>query len=349
MAPIDYTLIHGHVQPEERYTAMDRTRTNSSGQKVTPAVMVHGGAYAIPDELASKLQAGVQRAARGSHQLLMRGATAMDVVEAAVRMLEDDPLFDAGTGSVLNSAGEIEMDAMVMDGRSLQAGSVACVQNLQHPVTLARMVMEKSEYTMIVGKGANKFAEDNGMEEVPPEELLTEAALRELNHMKRFRHSISELYLQGEHIFKDLVGHDTVGAVALDSRGNVACATSTGGISAKHPGRVGDSPLVGCGGYADNRGGAVSATGHGEALTRACLSSNVNNLIKLGKSPKEAAKLALGEMQKRTGGAGGCIVVSNTGEMAQHFTTRRMVWASAKEDELHSGVNPGQDDVAPLT
>lgn len=315
---------------------MEEERASSGG--AAPVIVIHGGAWAIPDSLAQASVEGVKRAARVGYQLLMDGRSAVDAVEAAVSDMEDDSAFDAGTGSVLNAAGEVEMDAVVMDGKTLQAGGVACVQNIRHPVQLARLVMEKTEHALIVSKGANKFAEEMGVPTVPMETLVTETARNEWRRYMQYNETIEDLFSSRQS------GCDTVGAVALDKTGNVAFATSTGGITAKRPGRVGDSPIIGSGGYADSQVGAVSSTGHGEAIMRTCLAHRITMLMQTGMSPDEASRCALEHMAQRVKGFGGVVVVSRTGQVAANFTTERMAWAWVKDGELHCGLEPKQDD-----
>ncbi|KAK3608611.1 hypothetical protein CHS0354_042609 [Potamilus streckersoni] len=205
-----------------------------------PVVIVHGGAWNIPDHLLKGSIEGAKASARAAYQILKTGGSALDAVVAAIRVLEDEVCFDAGTGSVLNSNGEVEMDALIMDGETLKAGCVACVQNIKNPIDLARLVMEKTEHVLLVGKGANQFAEEVEMKTVPMSELVTDEAMWEFENFKQYGNTVTQFFGR-----KDGLGHDTVGAVALDIRGNVACGTSTGGITAKRPGRVGDSPVVG--------------------------------------------------------------------------------------------------------
>ncbi|XP_041350653.1 isoaspartyl peptidase/L-asparaginase-like [Gigantopelta aegis] len=307
----------------------------------TPVMIVHGGAWAIPDDLAEASVNGVKKAVCAGYQVLLQGAAAVDAVEAAVCMLEDDPAFDAGTGSVLNFDGEVEMDAVIMDGHDLRAGAVACVQNIAHPVKLARMVMDKTDHVLIVGKGANQFAKEMRVETVPTEKLVTEEAVRELEYYRKYKSTVNSLFKTRD----DVLGHDTVGAVALDCMGNLAFATSTGGISAKRPGRVGDAPIIGCGGYADSKVGGVSTTGHGEAIMKICLAKNIIHFMEQGLSPQEASESALRSMAERVSGSGGVITISNHGNVGKHFTTERMAWAWLKEGQMHYGLNPGEDFV----
>nr|XP_032817339.1 isoaspartyl peptidase/L-asparaginase-like isoform X1 [Petromyzon marinus]XP_032817340.1 isoaspartyl peptidase/L-asparaginase-like isoform X1 [Petromyzon marinus] len=305
-------------------------------------VVVHGGAWAIPDDLAEASVAGVKRAVVRAHELLSSGGgSALDAVEAAVKALEDDVAFDAGHGSVLTEAGEVEMDALMMDGRTLRLGSVSCVQGVANPVSLARAVMEKTEHAMLTAAGAARFAEAQGVARVPQHELVTEAARSEWERYRRYRHAVRAL-------FSSERAHDTVGAVALDARGDVACATSTGGITNKMPGRVGDSPIVGCGGYADNAVGAVSTTGHGESIMKVTLARLILFHMEAGKSPDEATALALSHMRDRVGGHGGAVVLGRDGCWGVRCSTERMAWAAVAAGSLYYGLQPGEVHIEPL-
>eukprot|EP00105_Crassostrea_gigas_P021772 XP_011441041.1 PREDICTED: isoaspartyl peptidase/L-asparaginase [Crassostrea gigas] len=322
-----------------------------SDLSMEPVVVIHGGAWAIPDKLSSASVEGVCSAARAGYDVLIRGGSAMDAVEAAVRVMEDCPAFDAGTGSVLNTKGEVEMDSVIMDGRELQCGSVACVQNIKNPVSLARAVLEKTDHTLLVGKGANEFAEEIGIRTVPTDSLVTEDAREEWRHFMQFKTTVNVLFRNREatpstSAVCDTLGHDTVGAVALDRSGTTAAATSTGGITAKRPGRVGDSPIVGAGAYADNESGAVSTTGHGESITKVCLARQVTHLMESGMSAQKASEVALQKMADRVKGHGGVVTVSKDGDIGKHFTTERMAWAWIKAGKLHYGLNCGEDFIA---
>jgi beta-aspartyl-peptidase (threonine type) len=279
----------------------------------SPTIVVHGGAYDIPTETHQAHMDGCRRAAEAGWAVLARGGPALDAVEAAVRVMEDDPTFDAGYGSFLNAAGEVELDAIIMDGRDLDLGAVAAVQRVRHPVTLARLVMTASEHALLAGAGAEAFARQHGLPVCSTEELL---AGREL---ERWRAA----YASGNpHAWEPFGGaqggpfgapSDTVGAVALDADGNLAAATSTGGTFNKLPGRVGDSPLVGCGAYADNRTGAVSATGLGEALMKVVIAKTACDFIARGMTAQEAADAAIAVLAGRTTGEGGLIVLDRLG------------------------------------
>ncbi|XP_033096640.1 isoaspartyl peptidase/L-asparaginase-like isoform X1 [Anneissia japonica] len=234
------------------------------------------------------------------------------------------------------------MDALIMDGRGLQTGAVTCVQNIKNPVSLARLVMEKTDHTLLAGKGANRFAEEQGVQQVSKEQLICKTAIEKLEKYKKYSLAVSDLFREGK-------GHDTVGAVAVDSLGNVASATSTGGITGKEAGRVGDCPLVGCGGYCDNNIGAVSSTGHGESISRVVLAKTIIMYMQQGLSPQDSAEKALSVMTQRVQGSGGVIVVSNTGDIGISFTTERMSWASMQNDQLCYGLDPGENNIATIS
>jgi beta-aspartyl-peptidase (threonine type) len=302
-------------------------------------IIVHGGAWAIPDRMVDAHLEGCRAAAEEGGRVLEGGGTALDAVEAAVRTMEEDPTFDAGRGSFLNREGAVEMDAIIMDGATLRAGSVAAVRNILHPVSLARMVMDHTDHVMLVGEGANIFAAEMGVEATPEEDLLVG---RELERWKALR---KDPKFKARVIFEpptvrpswDSPG-DTVGAAAIDGNGDLAAATSTGGTPKKRMGRVGDSPLVGAGAYADNGTGAVSATGWGEPIILCCLSRRVLEHIERGTGPAPAARTALNEMLERHEGRGGVILVTPDGTMTADFNTPRMA---------HAVWRPGDGGVTP--
>jgi beta-aspartyl-peptidase (threonine type) len=240
---------------------------------------------------------------------LQQGGSALDAVEAAARALEEDPRFNAGRGACLTRAGTIEVDAAVMVGDGLRAGAVACVPNLLHPVALARRVLEAGEHVLLVGPGATAFAEEVGLHPSDPSDLLTPRALARYHEAQ----SVSD-------------AADTIGAVALDARGVLAAATSTGGVAGKRPGRVGDSPLVGAGLYAD-LSAAASATGVGEPILRGLLCVRAVDRVRGGQRAQDAAEAALEDLRARTGGRAGVILLDRDGRVGVAHTTGAMSFA----------------------
>ena len=273
-----------------------------------PVIIVHGGAGRIPEEKWAEHQEGCREAAFLGWQRLTQGGSALDAVEQAVAFLEDHPLFNAGRGSSLNAAGEVEMDASLMEGETLQAGAVGAVKNIRNPIRLARRILEDGRHILLVGEGALRFARQTGMEECDGAELIVD--------QQRQRWQRSDEIICG-----------TVGAVALDSRGGTAAATSTGGLFGKWPGRVGDSALVGCGTYADQLLGAASATGNGEAIIRVVLAKAAINLLTGGRHPLDAARMAIGILEHRGQGEGGIILVDRTGRIGHAHNTPHMLCA----------------------
>lgn len=289
-----------------------------------PVIIVHGGAgsWDSHNERLNRAVTICQNAAQSGFVILEEGGSALDAAETSVRVLEDSPLFDAGRGSYLNSHGGIEMDALIVDGSSLDFGAVAAVQRVRNPITVARLVMTKSKHNFLVGLGADTFAETNGIARCDIDDLITESQLKIYEEFKSHDTNQSQEN-------QSLVGPfgDTVGAVALDVHGNLASATSTGGINFKEPGRVGDSPLIGCGGYADNRSGAVSATGQGEALMKVVISKTVCDFITQGYSTQEACDAAIRILAERVGGQGGLIAIDQSGVVGFAHNTVAMPYA----------------------
>jgi len=283
------------------------------------AIIVHGGAWKIPRDLEKPCLEGVERAAKLAMNCLLDDNSALDAVEAAVKCMEDNPTFDAGVGSVLNAEGEIELDAAIMDGKTLNAGAVAAVRNIRNPISLARRVMENSNHVFLVGEGANKFATLQGFQKF--DGLVVK---RELDRWKK----LHEKY-RGTMKFSDENG--TVGAVAIDAHGNIAAATSTGGIPFKLPGRVGDSCLIGCGLYADNMVGGVSATGYGESIIKVALSKVVCELLEKGLNAQKAAEEGVKRLESKINGRGGVIVLDKKGNIGISYNTPKMARAYIKE------------------
>ncbi len=290
-----------------------------------PRLIVHGGAWDIPDEFVDAHVAGVRQAIEEIYPMLEDGMSALDAVEKAVNILELDPTFDAGRGAFLNAKGDIELDALIMDGKELDFGAVAAVANLMHPVSLARKVMDANDFCILVGEGAMQYAKECGFDEVDPKELLTE---RELNFYNKIKNDENFTPIDA---FSGKGPSDTVGAVALDKNGNLACATSTGGTPRKHPGRVGDSPIIGAGGYADNELGAASSTGYGESLLRVMLCKTACDGLRAF-SPMKAAQDSMEVLKRRGHGFGGVIIISPNGEYGFAHNTPRMAFAYADDE-----------------
>lgn len=290
-----------------------------------PALIVHGDAWEIEAETYTERIAGVRAAVEAGWAILARGGSALDAVEQAVALMEDDPVFNAGVGSALNRDGEIELDAIIMDGRTLALGAVAAVRGITNPVRLARLIMEDTEHSLLVGEGARRFAEMKGMRLAAQAELTVP---REVERFRRFQMQA------GYRVPAGLTPNpmDTVGAVAIDAQGNVAAATSTGGVHFKMPGRVGDSPLVGSGAYADNQAGAAATTGHGESIMRVVLSKTATDAVGRGFSAQEAADYAIALLHKRTGGYGGIIVVDPQGRVGYAYNTPHMAVGWVRDD-----------------
>ena len=293
---------------------------------VKPVIIVHGGAWGIPDRLVDANLSGVEESVKVGWKALEAGGSALDAVVAAVNVLEDDPSFDAGIGSVLTEDRTVEMDALIMDGAKLDAGAVAGLRDVRYPIRLARKVMEETPHVMMIGEGASRVAAEFGLERITQEELVTDEAVQEFEELSE------------KSVFGDSFGHDTVGAVALDSEGNIAVATSTGGVTGKRVGRIGDVPLIGSGGYADNQVGGVSTTGHGESIMKVNLAKLVLTYMNTGMHVQEASEKALGYMRVRVNGSGGLIALDAEGNIGHAFTTKRMVWASIKDGKMETGI-----------
>lgn len=291
------------------------------------ALAVHGGAGTIERGKLSAAseqehRAGIENALRAGQEVLASGGSSLDAVEAAVRSLEDNPLFNAGRGAVFNATGINELDAAIMDGRTQAAGAVAAVQHVRNPVTLARAVMEKSKHVLLIGGGAEEFAKSYGIELVDAKYFFTPERWDSLRRLQE-KEKLAATSGKGL-VLSDWERHGTVGAVARDRRGNLAAATSTGGMTNKLPGRVGDCPVIGAGTFADNASCAVSCTGDGEHFIRAAVAHEVSALMRLrGMSLSDAASGAL-RQAKKLGGEGGLIAVGRTGEPVLPFNTNGM-------------------------
>ncbi|KAJ8248073.1 hypothetical protein GJAV_G00237960 [Gymnothorax javanicus] len=304
-----------------------------------PVLVAHGGAGFVPNDRAESSRAGLRVAVRAGYAVLQNGGSAMDAVVETVTLLENNPVYNAGRGSVLTEDGNVEMDALVMDGRTLDSGAVSAVKRIANPVQLARLVMEKTKHLCLTADGASRFARAMGMQEVPEESLITEYS--RMRWQKNKQPNANPVQCQ-------MGTMGTVGAVAVDSQGNMACATSTGGMLNKMEGRVGDTPCVGCGGYADNRVGAVSPTGQGEAIMKVTLSRLILFYMEQGRSAQDASNEALAYMWERVQGLAGVVVVDPCGGWAAQFNSRQMAWAAAQGKQLHYGLYKGEDFIEPI-
>jgi beta-aspartyl-peptidase (threonine type) len=309
--------------PEQAPEDQSKMQTKKFG------LVVHGGAGTIDrskmtPEREREYRAGLERALTTGDEILKRGGSSLDATEAAVRVLEDDPHFNAGKGAVFTSAGTNELDAAIMDGKTLKAGAVAAVKRVKNPVSLARLVMEKSGHVMMDGEGAEAFAQENGVELLPDQKYFYTQerwdALQKIKTAEKHRTGHAGKAL----VITDQDRHGTVGAVALDQNGDLAAATSTGGTTNKRPGRVGDTPVIGAGTYANNVTCAVSATGDGEYFIRATVAHDVSALMEYrGMSLKEAAQTVLEKVAK-LGGTGGLIAIDRQGNITLPFNTSGM-------------------------
>jgi len=322
-------------------------------QTATPknkfVLVVHGGAGTIlksqmSPEKEKAYTDGLKEALEKGSAILEKGGSALDAVEASVRILEDNPLFNAGKGAVFTNDGKNELDASIMNGKTLEAGAVAGVKTIKNPISAARAVMEKSPHVMMAGNGAEQFAKEQGIEIVDPSYFHTEDRWRSL---QRAKHEDSLKQIQKDttkqnHAFSEfiysppiggLVGkYGTVGAVALDQHGNLAAATSTGGMTNKKFGRIGDSPIIGAGTYANNKTVAISGTGWGEYFIRLVMAKTVSDMMEFGKMKlKPATDEMIRKRLPALGGDGGLIAVDKDGNIAMPFCTEGMYRGYIKE------------------
>jgi beta-aspartyl-peptidase (threonine type) len=310
-----------------------------------PALIVHGGAWDIPDAAVPACKSGCERALTAGWRILEAGGSALDAVEAAVVILEDDPVFDAGYGSHLNLNGRVECDAIVMDGSTLRAGAVATLQHVRNPVRLARKVLENCPHMMLAAEGAERFAHEQGIKLCANEELVTDAEREAWSKCKLDKHAAA--FHRGHE-------QGTVGAVAIDRNGQLFAATSTGGTCCKLPGRVGDSPLIGCGCYADQEAGGVSCTGYGEAIMKIVMAKTATDLLRhspdgnktpaILPSPQNnpapcntesamvAARASVELLARRTRATGGLILLDRDGNPGWAFNTPRMSYGYVQTD-----------------
>jgi beta-aspartyl-peptidase (threonine type) len=292
----------------------------------------------MPDDMVEAHIRGVNHALAAGWRVLAGGGAALDAVEEAVVIMEDDETFDAGCGSFLNRDGRVQLDALIMDGSTLRAGGVGCVEHLRNPVRAARKILSESPHIYFVGEGAERFAAEHGVPLCSNDELIIP---REVERLREYQAKIPPSgaknapemgHPPGSDLFAGepddpTISHDTVGAVALDREGNIAAATSTGGTLNKAPGRLGDSSLIGCGCYADNLSAAVSTTGWGEPIMKLVLAKWTADRIAAGNLPEWAAQEAMNYLKQRVNGHGGIIVLNPEGHIGIAHNTPRMAWA----------------------
>jgi beta-aspartyl-peptidase (threonine type) len=317
-----------HFSSAERWTNATRFAILVA---MKPALIVHGGAWDIPDEAVDACNSGCQRALAAGWSILSKGGHALDSIEAAIVVLEDEAAFDAGYGSHLNLDGRVECDAIIMDGATLRAGAAATLQHVKNPIRVARAILENCPHMMLVAQGAERFAKEQGIALCDPEELISDVERAAWLKCKENKHAA--VHHRGHE-------HGTVGAVAIDRQGNLFAATSTGGTCCKLPGRVGDSPLIGCGCYADSEAGGVSCTGYGEAIMKIVMAKTAVDLLRQSSicldsrsgascevsTAKVAAHEAIHLLAKRTHGTGGLILLDRQGHPGFAFNTPRMAY-----------------------
>jgi beta-aspartyl-peptidase (threonine type) len=305
-----------------------------------PVLVVHGGAWAMPDDMVEAHLRGVRNALAAGWRVLEAGRAALDAVEEAVVVMEDDETFDAGRGSFLNRDGKVQLDALIMDGATLRAGGVGCVERVRNPVRAARKILSESRHVYFVGEGAERFAAEHGIELCKNEDLVI---AREVERLREYQAQQAEQgsAKDGNDLFAPAISHDTVGAVALDRAGNIAAATSTGGTLNKAPGRLGDSSLIGCGCYADNLSAAVSTTGWGEPIMKLVLAKWTADRVAAGNLPEWAAQEAMNYLNQRLNGHGGIIVLNAQGQFGIAHNTPRMAWALKTVGTEQSGIERG--------
>jgi len=303
----------------------------------------------MPDDMVDAHIHGVSNALAAGWRVLNgdRGGAALDAVEEAVVIMEDDETFDAGRGSFLNRDGKVQLDALIMDGATLRAGGVGCVERLRNPVRAARKILSDSPHVYFVAEGAERFAAEHGIALCKNQDLVIP---REVERLRAYQaelaqHASSEggsspsrSMPSGNDLFAPHISHDTVGAIALDREGNIAAATSTGGTLNKAPGRLGDSSLIGCGCYANNESAAVSTTGWGEPIMKLVLAKWTADRIQAGNLPEWSAQEAMNYLKQRLNGHGGIIVLDPAGHIGIAHNTPRMAWAYKTVKKEEAGI-----------
>jgi beta-aspartyl-peptidase (threonine type) len=311
----------------------------------------------MPDDMVEAHINGVRNALAAGWSVLARGGAALDAIEEAVVIMEDDDTFDAGRGSFLNREGKVQLDALMMDGSTLRAGGVGCVERLLNPVRAARKILSESPHVYFVAEGAERFAAEHGIKLCRNEELVI---AREVERLREYQQAAAQRELSGGSaggstkdgndlfaptVHDAAISHDTVGAVALDRNGNIAAATSTGGTLNKAPGRLGDSSLIGCGCYANNESAAVSTTGWGEPIMKLVLAKWTADRVMAGNLPEWAAQEAMNYLRDRLNGHGGIIVLNAQGQFGIAHNTPRMAWACKTVQSEEAGVGRGNSKI----
>jgi beta-aspartyl-peptidase (threonine type) len=305
-------------------------------------LLIHGGAgmierEAVPPDLEREYRSALEATLRAGAEVLRAGGSSLDAVEVAVTLLEDNPLFNAGRGAVFTSAGTHELEASIVDGATLRSGGVFGLRHVANPVKLARRVMEHTPHALLGGDGAEAFAREEGFPARPQKYFSTERRRLQLENDRQLMGAAGLALSEDAATYAAAPAHDptgTVGAVALDRAGNLAAATSTGGMSNKRPGRVGDSAIIGAGCYADNATCAVSATGHGEMFLRHVVAHDIAARVAyLGQTPREAAGTVVLKTLVRAGGRGGVIVLDRHGNFAMPFNSSGMYRGSVRAGE----------------
>lgn len=275
---------------------------------------------------------GVRNALAAGWKILEADGPALDAIEEAVVVMEDDEAFDAGRGSFLNREGKVQLDALIMDGATLRAGGVGCVEHIANPIRAARKVLSESPHVYFVGEGAERFAREHGVPACRNEDLIIP---REVERLRAFQ---NQKQAEKEDLFAPAISHDTVGAVALDRHGNIAAATSTGGTLNKAPGRLGDSSLIGCGCYADNQSAAASTTGWGEPIMKLVLAKWAADRVASGNLPAWVAAEAMNYLKDRVNGHGGIILLDAQGRFGIAHNTPRMAWGLRTNGGIGAGI-----------
>lgn len=335
----------------EKETQTNQTAETEKAQDSVEnfGIVIHGGAGTIlkenmSDSLEQAYKAKLEEAIRTGHEILANGGTAIEAVQRTINIMENSPLFNAGKGAVFTNEGKNELDASIMEGKTLNAGAVSGVTTVKNPINLAWEVMENSEHVMLSGKGAEQFAKERNLEIVNPEYFYTENRFKSLERLKERNSEKTELDHDGKTAFVDPFIKDskfgTVGCAALDKNGNLAAGTSTGGMTNKKWGRIGDAPIIGAGTYANNKTAAISATGWGEFFIRGVVAYDISALMEYKEmSLAEAAKEVIQNKNPELGGSGGIIAIDHQGNVSMEFNTAGMYRAKMnKEGDLEIGI-----------